>query len=111
MSSGVRSFGAAGQFSRPGNFAGPRIGAVQGFSGPRSVSSFRTGAFQRNAVFDRRFHHGRRFFGAPFFAGAVIGYGYNSCWRWAEVPTPYGLTTQRVWVCGDDYYGDYGYGY
>jgi hypothetical protein len=106
-SSGIRGFGAAGHFSRSGNFAQPNVGTVSGFSGPRNVSSFHNGGFHRDAFFDHRFHHGRRvFFGAPIFAG------YDSCWRWSQVPTPYGVTTQRVWVCGnygDSYGGDYGY--
>jgi len=107
MSGGTRGAGAAGHFSLSGNFAGPNVRAMSGFGGPRNVSSFHNGGFHRNAFFDHRFHHGRRvFFGAPIFAG------YDSCWRWTQVPTPYGVTTQRMWVCDD--YGDYNggdYGY
>jgi hypothetical protein len=88
--------------------------AAGNFGGPRNFSTFNRGAFPRHAFFNRgrHFHHGR--FAAPFFVGAGLGlYGYDyaysdSCWRYQDVPTPWGYTTQRVWVCGDY---DYGYGY
>jgi hypothetical protein len=46
------------------------------------------------------FHGGFRGYRGYGFYGYPYGYGAYGCYRTIRVPTPYGLTFQRVWVCG-----------
>ena len=91
-----------------GGFRGASIG--RGFSGSRGFHSFRgmgvqrawRGGGWRGGRFGHR-RHGRFFFAAaPLLYAAPYGYSdyyYDDCYQLQPVPTRWGLSWQRVWVC------------
>ena len=107
---GGRGYGGSG-FHR-GMGGGPRMHMGGGYRGGGFVNRGYVNRGFVNRGFGPRYGHrpfayrpyGFRPYYAPRFRyyGAPYAYygGYNSCYRWRRVWTPYGLQMRRVWVCG-----------
>ncbi len=94
FSGGMRSYGVATRSFAPVRSSGIYRGHV-GYSG--------FGLRHRHAGW-----YGGRYYRPYLYAGY---YGYNSCYRWRRVWTPWGPRLRRVNVCAVPYRYGYGYGY